>query len=46
MSGHARQVATLRPAAISIHNDCNVLRQAVRIQVKEQPFFFTTRGLE
>ena len=44
MAGHARQVAALRPAAVSIHNDCDVLRQAVRVQVQEEPFFSRLAG--
>jgi hypothetical protein len=36
----------LRPPAISIHDDSNMLREPVRVQFKEQPLFFEVRGFE
>ncbi len=46
MSGDARQVTALRPAAVSIHDDGNMLREPVRIQIEEQTLFFKVRGFE
>jgi hypothetical protein len=46
MSGYARQMTPLRPAAVAIHDDSNMLRQAVRIQIAEQWLFFAGRGFE
>ena len=46
VTGHARQMAPLRPAAVSIHDDGNMLREPVRIQFKEQPLFCKVRGFE
>ena len=36
----------LRPAAVSIHDDGNMLRKTVGIQIKEQPLFLQIGGLE
>jgi hypothetical protein len=46
MAGDARQVTPLRPPAVSIHDDGNMLREPVRIQIKEQPLFIKVRGFE
>jgi hypothetical protein len=46
MTGDARQVAPLRPAAVSIHDDGYMLREPVRIQFKEQPLFREVRRFE
>ena len=46
MSGYSRQVTALRPAAVSIHNDSNMLGQPVRNQIAEQRLFFTRQGFE
>jgi hypothetical protein len=46
VSRGAGQVAALRPAAISVHDDGNMLREAVRIQIEEQALFFQVRGFE
>jgi hypothetical protein len=39
-------VTPLRPAAVSIHDDGNMLREPVRIQIKEQALFSEVRGFE
>ena len=46
MTRYPRQVAALRPAAVSIHDHSNMLREPVRIQFMEQPVFFEARGFE
>ena len=46
MPGDARQMAPLRPAAVAIHDDGDVLREPVRIKFTEQPLFFEVRGFE
>jgi hypothetical protein len=46
MTRHARKVTPLRPSAVSIHDDGNMLREPVSIQVKEQPLFIKVRGFE
>src|SRR5665213_399023 len=46
MAGDTRKMAALRPAAISIHDYGNMLRESVRVQFKEQPLFLEVRRLE
>jgi hypothetical protein len=46
MARDARQMTPLRPAAVSIHDDGNMLREAVRIQVQEQTLFRKVRSFE
>jgi hypothetical protein len=46
MAGNARKVPPLGPSTVSIHDDGNMLRESVRIQGTEQPFFFQVRGFE
>jgi hypothetical protein len=36
----------LRPAAVSIHDHGDVLRETVGVQIKEQPLFLEVRGFE
>src|SRR5207302_8199199 len=46
MSRNSRQVAPLRPASIAVHDDSDVLRKFVGVQLGEQTFFFTSRWFE
>ena len=36
MAGDARQVPPLRPAAVAVHDDGDMLRQPARIELLEQ----------
>jgi hypothetical protein len=36
----------LRPSAVAIHDDGDMLREAVCIQIEEQPLFIQVRGFE
>jgi hypothetical protein len=36
----------LSPASVTIHDDGNMLREAVGVQSTEEPLFFQVRGFE
>ena len=44
--GDARQMTPLRPAAIAIHNDGDVLRETVGVQISGAAAFLEVRGFE
>ena len=46
VAGNARQMAALRPAAVAIHDDGEVLRQALGIEFLEKFRFFAVRVLQ
>ena len=46
MAGHSRQMTALRPAAVAIHDDGEVLRQALGIEFLEIFRFFAVRVLQ
>ena len=46
VTGHARQMPALRPAAIAVHDDGDVPRQPLRIQAFQQARFFAAGRFE
>ena len=44
VAGHARQMPPLRPAAIAVHDDGDVLRQPPRVQLLQQARLFAIGG--
>jgi hypothetical protein len=43
---HARKVTPARPAPIAVHDDGDVLREAIRIKLTEQPLLIATGWFE
>jgi len=46
VTGHARQVPALRPAAVAVHDDGDVPRQPLRIEVFQQARFYAAGRFE
>ncbi len=46
MAGNARQMAALRPAAVAVHDDGNMARQAARVKLFQQARLITICRLQ
>jgi len=46
VASHARQVAPLRPSAVSVHNDGYMPGQAAKVKPFEEPSFLRRHGAE